>query len=150
MGHKYIKILALVFLLVLLAAVPVSANANTTTETYRLEDVTQTLNAGNSCVGAVQGTLTYDAVIHVTENVNSYHSVLIMNGTAVVEPLNPAYPTFTGQFSEIQVRQTQKDQDFKVFVVTQMGDGLEFHITFKVSYFDQGPVIDIWSIACGN
>ena len=41
------------FLLMMLAAIPVNAFANTTTTTYRLEDVTQTLQAGNSCLGAI-------------------------------------------------------------------------------------------------
>jgi len=150
MDHKYGKILVLGLVLVFLAAVPVSAYAKTTAITYRLEDVTETLYAGNSCVGAIQGTLTYDAVIHVTENGDFFHSVLLMNGTAVVEPLSAGYPTFTGKFSEIQVTQTLKDQDFKVWVVTQMGDDLEFHITFKISYSNQGPVIDIYSVSCGN
>ena len=150
MDHKYVKLIMLGLLLAFLAAIPVNAYAKTAATTYRLEDVTQTLYAGNSCVSAIQGTLTYDALFHVTENNQFYHSVLLMNGTAVVEPLSAGYPTFTGRFSEIQVTQTLKDQDFKVWVVTQMGDDLEFHITFKISYSDQGPVVDIYRITCGN
>lgn len=150
MDHKYVKAIMLGLLLVIFAAIPVNVYAKTTTTTYRIEDVTQTVYAGNSCVGAIQGTLTYDTLIHVTEHNPFYHSVLLMNGTAVVEPLNVGYPTFTGQFSEIQVTQTLKEQDFMVWVVTQMGVGLEFHITFKVSYSDQGLVIDIYRITCGN
>ena len=150
MNKKYGKLLVIAFLIACLTAIPLKAQAETTTETYHLEDVTQTLTAWNSCVGEIQGTLTYDALIHRTENRNAVHSILVMNGTAFVEPLDPQYPSYTGDFSEVIVKHTTINQDFMVQVITTLGDGLEFHITFKISYDDQGPTIEVFNTACGN
>jgi len=150
MKNKIARILLIGVMVISLAMMPLDAHAQAITETYRLENVTEELYAWNTCLGAVKGTLTYDATIHVTENPNSYHSVLIMNGAAVVEPLSPQYSSFTGNFSEIQISHTLKDQDFMVWIVTQMGDDLEFHITFKVAYEEPGAAIEIFNIACGN
>ena len=149
-NNRFARIFLLGVIMISLAMMPLDAHARAITETYRLENVTEELLAWNTCLGAVKGTLTYDATIHVTENPNSYQSVLIMNGVAVVEPLSPQYSSFTGQFSEIQVTHSLKDQDFMVWIVTQMGEDLEFHITFKVSYEEPGAVIKIFNIACGN
>jgi hypothetical protein len=132
------------------AIIPFNVHAKTNTVTYHLDNVTETVYAWNTCLGSIKGTLTYDAVMHVTENSNSYHSVLEMNGIAFVEPLSPQYPDFTGHFSEIQVFHTLKDQAFLVWIITTLGEDLEFHITYKVSYEDQGPVVEIYSVTCGN
>ena len=150
MNNRFARILLIGVMVTSLAMMPLDVHAQAITETYRLENVTDELLAWNTCLGAVKGTLTYDATIHVTENRNSYQSVLLMNGIAVVEPLSPQYASFTGHFSEIQVAHTLKGEDFLVWIVTQIGDNLEFHITFKVSCEEPGMVIEIYNIACGN
>ena len=83
-------------LLVFFAAIPLILYTKTTTITYRLEDVTQMLYARNSCVGAIQGTRSYDALIHVIEHNQLNDSILLMTSTVVVEHLNVGYPTFIG------------------------------------------------------
>ena len=150
MINKFGKMLLVFLLVVGFVAAPLEVRAETTTETYHLENVTQTLSAWNTCLGGFQGTLTYDALIHVTENKNAYHSIVIMNGSALVEPFDPQYPSFTGAFSETIVKHTAINQDFMVQVITTLGDGLEFHITFKVSYADQVPTIEVFNTACGS
>jgi hypothetical protein len=150
MNNKNGKTLLVVLLLACTVMVPFDVHAKTTTDTYHLEDVTETLNAWNTCLGGFQGTLNYDALIHKTENKNGYHSIIVMNGTAFVEPFDPQYPSFTSEINETIVEHTTKNQDFMVQVITTIGDGLEFHITFKVSYNDQGPTIEVFNTACGN
>ena len=150
MQKKFLNSLIIVLCVISFSILPSGVHAKTKPVTYHLEDVTDTVYAWNTCLGSIKGTLTYDAVMHVTENSNTYLSVLEMNGIAVVEPLSPEYPDFTGHFSEIQVNHTLKDQEFLVWIITSLGDNLGFHITYKVSFGNDGPVIDIYSVACGN
>lgn len=140
-----------IFFLLMIILIVFSANterAYATTETYHLEDQTVTLSAWNTCFGSFQGTLTYDGVIHVTENKNSYHIITVMHGMAEVYLPGSENPDYVGNFSEIRVEQTTSNKDFLVQAITDLGDNFLFHITFKISYTD--GEIEVFNTACGN
>lgn len=146
MKTRLLKVFLLMLLLIGSSATPERALA--TSDTYHLEDQTVTLNAWNACFGAFHGTLKYDGIIHVTENNNSYHIITLMHGTAEVYLAGSEEPDYVGNFSETIVEHTTSDKDFLIQVITDLGDGFLFHITFKVSYID--GEIEVFNTACGN
>lgn len=45
-------------------------------------------------------TVTYNSVIHMTENANGFHVTFTQTGTVVAEPFDdPSLPTYTGRFT---------------------------------------------------
>ena len=140
----------LLCLLISLFVIPGSVSAKATTETFHQEKV-EIISAWNPCTGSIRGTLQYDATFHVTENKRGYHSILVMNGTAFVEPLggNPTFIPFTGKLNEIITQHVTGNQDFYVQVITQKDKNLSFHITFIISYDEGVPSVKVFNISCG-
>ena len=126
----------------------VAAAAESTT--FRLVNVTETVPAFNSCIGPMVGTLTYDGVVHLTVSDDFYHAVVGVHGDSVVVPLNPAQPSFSGKFSEISVLHLNRNNAVETFVVTQLADGMKFHISFQLVVDNTGaPKVFVLNIACG-
>lgn len=129
-----------------LFATPAQAGADTITLRY---SATTTFPFTSPCFGAAVVTLTEDAVLHVTENRNGYHIVFSTRGHADVDPLDPNILGFSGSFNEIQTFNVNGESAIQTFVVTQRGDGLEFHITFILDLSDGGAEIVAFNVVCG-
>jgi hypothetical protein len=105
-----------------------------------LPETTKTLTVINPCFGPMIGTLTYKGVVHVTETKNTYHKMVQIHGTSVVESPDSSFPTFSGRFSEVSRTQLTKAGSRETFVVTQTGPNMKFHITFQVTVDPSGDV----------
>jgi hypothetical protein len=116
--------------------------------TYQLLNVTETVNAFNPCLGHITGTLTYDGVVHVTEDGDLYHVIVAVHGTALVVPSDPT-ESFSGPFAEIQTLVLNRNNEVSTFVVTQVGPGgLAFHITFLLVLEPSGVELSVVNVAC--
>jgi len=110
----------------------------------------ETVQITNPCFGPATGTLTYDAVIHVTTNSNVYHAVINIHGDSSTVPDDPNEPAFSGHFSEHQVLNSNRRNAVNTFVVTQQADGMKFHITFHLALNASGGELSVFNWACGN
>ena len=116
--------------------------------TLHLSNVTKGFNIYNSCIGPAHAILTYDAVIHVTEKGDMYHTTVHMHGDAVVDPLYG--PTFSGHFAETQVLNLNRNNAVSTFTVTQVGPpNLQFHITAHMTLDAAGGDLFVFNVACG-
>lgn len=116
--------------------------------TLHLSNVTETVEVVNPCLGPMVGTLTYDAVIHVTANGDMYHAVVHIDGDAVTVPEDPNEPSFSGQFSETQVLNLNRNNAVSTFTVTQLGTRIKFHITFHLTLDAAGGDLFVLNVAC--
>ena len=109
---------------------------------------TETIPILNPCFGKASATLTYDAVIHVTEKGDMYHTTVHMHGDAVVVP--EYGPTFSGHFAETQVLNLNRNNAVSTFTVTQVGPpNLQFHITAHMTLDAAGGDLFVFNVACG-
>jgi hypothetical protein len=141
-----IKTVSLVVGLLLTACVclPSASLARATPCTMHLPETTKTLTVSNPCFGTMRGTLTYKGVVHVTETKNTYHKIVQIHGTSVVESPDSSFPTFSGRFSEVSRTQVNRAGSRESFVVTQTGPNMKFHITFQLTIGPTGDV-KVWA-----
>jgi hypothetical protein len=117
--------------------------------TLHFQDVTETVRITNPCFGPATGTLTYDGVLHVTENSNGYHVHLNIHGDSFTTPDNPNEPPFSGPFAETQVLNLTRQGEVSTFVVTQVAHGMKFHITFHLALSPGGGQLSVFNFTCG-
>ena len=118
--------------------------------TIQLRDATETVAIFNPCFGPAIGELTYDGVLHITENDTGEHAVINVRGASQTFPLNPSVPPFSGRFSEHQVLNLNRNNVNTTFVVTQHDDrGMAFHITFHVTLTPGGAELSVLNFSCG-
>lgn len=141
---------ALIFSLVTIALVWRATSVANAAESFTLHlyNVTETVEVVNPCLGPMVGTLTYDAVIHVTENDDMYHAVVQVHGDAVTVPDDPNEPSFSGPFSETQVLNLNRNNAVSTFTVTQRGPRMKFHITFHITLDAAGGDLFVLNVAC--
>jgi hypothetical protein len=137
-------------LVLLLASAPGTALAGAQPVTLHFRDVTEVVLINNPCFGPATGTITYDAVVHVTENANGYHTSVHMRGTSLTIPFDPNIPAFTGRFNENQSLNLNRQNANQQFVVTQRSGGMQFHITFHLTLTPGGEELSVFNFSCGD
>jgi hypothetical protein len=103
-------------LLGVLAIGGVSA-ASATSDTIAVQGVTDTFPDVNPCTGdPVTITLTYNSVVHVTTLPSGeIHLTSMFTGDVVLEPLDPALPTYTGHVLDWSNQIYNRNEDLATF-----------------------------------
>jgi len=151
--RRTLTFLAVVGLLLLPASSAFAAGA--VTETQKFKNVTESFPDTNPCSG-VPGTvtITYNGVIHTTQNDNGFHITGTFTGDFVFVPDDPAQPTYTGHFTNwfgFNANQRNFTGTFTFSVHGKGSDGsrLDFHVTGHDSMSASGHVISFEKPRCG-
>ena len=121
------------------------------TFTLHLSNVTESVAITNPCIGPAVGTLTYDGVIHVTVDSDTYHAVVHVNGESYTVPEDPDETPFSGSFSETQSLNVNRNNAVTTFTVTQRASqGMEFHISYLLALTPSGAALSVFNWTCGS
>ncbi len=144
------SLISTLVLVIALRLPTITALASAESYTLHFSNVTEIVRITNPCFGPATGTLTYDGVLHVTENSNGYHIQVNVHGDSVTVPDNPNEPAFSGHFAETQVLNLTRQNAVTTFVVTQQTHGMKFHITFHVALNAGGGELSVFNFSCGD
>jgi len=125
------------------------------TETQKFKNFTESFPTPNPCTGAPGiVTITYNGVIHTTQNDNGFHITGTFTGDFVFVPDDSSQPTYTGHFTQwfgFNANQRNFAGTFTFSVHGKGSDGsrLDFHITGHDSMSASGHVISFEKPRCG-
>ena len=118
--------------------------------TLQIPETTETVRTNNPCFGRITATLTYSGVFQVIQNGNSFHAHIQIHGHGTVVPDDPNQEAFEGNFSEVQVQSVNPNTSIDTIVVTQLGLGRMFHITFHIVADSSGNLLaQVLNVSCG-